>query len=254
MKKSVKYLVGIGMVVWCLCSCQQQDAEMYVDDPRLFFARGNGGYGQQDSILHSFFMIPEEEGRDTVFVELKTMGFPVDKIRPVKIIQTNNNEANAAIPGTHYIAFDDPEIVDQFAIAPGEVSAKIPIIFLRDKSLETTKVRLVIAISANDYFNPGIDENRNFMVQTTAMADKPANWDSSIFGDWGSKKMWFIVNYVGFTDFDEVISDSAYKDYLKLKVRIKLVEYNQSHAEPLCGNPDKHHAPGETCKDCVLFP
>lgn len=95
------------------------------------------------------------------------------------------------------------------------------------------------------------------MVQTTARAEKPGNWDSSwkyIFGDWGSEKMWFIVNYLGYRDFNLTILDGGYKDYLKLKAHAKLAEYNQTHEEPLCEKPDKQHAPGESCNDCVVFP
>lgn len=257
MKKLFNYIWGICMILGSMCSCQQQDTEVYENDPRIFFARGDRGYGQQDSLVHSFFTVPEGQDRDTVFIELKTMGFPSEISRPVKIVQTNTDAADAAIPGTHYIAFDDPSIAGQFAVAPGEVAVKIPLILLRDKSLETRKVRLEMTVGTNEYFQPGIDMNRNFMVRTTAMSEKPTNWDTDwkyTFGDWGSKKMWLIVNYVGYSKFDESISDSGYKDYLKLKAHTKLAEYNQTHAEPLCENPDQHHQPGETCKDCVLFP
>lgn len=257
MKKLFNYIWGICTILGSMCSCQQQDTEVYENDPRIFFARGDRGYGQQDSLVHSFFTVPEGQDRDTVFIELKTMGFPSEISRPVKIIQTNTDAADAAISGTHYVAFDDPSIAGQFAVAPGEVAVKIPLILLRDKSLETRKVRLEMTVGTNEYFRPGIDKNRNFMVRTTAMSEKPTNWDTDwkyTFGDWGSKKMWLIVNYVGYSKFDESISDSGYKDYLKLKAHTKLAEYNQTHAEPLCENPDQHHQPGETCKDCVLFP
>lgn len=129
MKKIIRYTLGLFVATFMMFGCKQQDAEMYENNPQLFFARGNDGYGQQDSIIHSFFLVAEGQDRDTVYVELATMGFPENITRPVNIVQTNTGEVNAAIAGTHYIAFDDPSIADQFAVAAGKVSVKIPVIF-----------------------------------------------------------------------------------------------------------------------------
>ena len=249
----LKYIIlGVGL----LTACSRQDALMYENDPRVFFSRGTSGKGQQDSILHSFFTVPEGVERDTVWVEISVMGFTSSESRPVKIVQTNTGEADAAVPGTHYVGFDDAEMSVHLVVATNAVSAKIPVILLRDRSLLLEKKRIKMAIVANEYFQPGIDKNRNFMVQTTAMAEKPGRWDSiwkSYFGAWGSQKMWFIVNYLGFSEFDDDF-DTAYRKYLQLKARSKLAEYNTSHDEPLCEDPYKHHENGETCPNCVVFP
>lgn len=112
-----------------------------------------------------------------------------------------------------------------------------------------------MTVGENEYFKPGIDLNRNFMVQTTAMPEMPSNWQiwSYSFGKWGVVKMDFIVNTLGFNTFDE-LPDSGYRDYLKLKAREELTKYNMTHEEPLCENKEKKHAPGEVCVDCLVFP
>ena len=245
-----------GAMLLLTFSCERHDALMYENDPRISFARGDDGYGQQDSILHSFFTVSEKQNRDTVWVELAIMGLPADQERPVKIVQTNTEATDAALPGTHYIAFDNPEVTGRMVIKSGQVTAKVPVILLRDASLQVSKKRLELEIMPNDYFQRGIDADCHFMIQTTALAERPDSWAEEwerYFGSWSSQKMWFIVNYLGLNDFNEEY-DTAYKYYLKQKAHTKLQEYNSTHDEPLCNDPYKHHEPGETCDKCVIFP
>lgn len=256
MNKIVRYVIG-GLAVVLATACERQDALMYKSNPRIAFARGDNGKGQQDSVLHSFYLLPEGQKRDTVWVEVAVMGFSEDEVRPVNIVQTNAGKENAAVPGTHYVGFDDPEVVAQVAIPAHAVTARIPVILLRDPSLELGKKRIELEIRANDYFQLSVNANRKFMIQTTAMAEKPESWDKRWkinFGVWGARKMWFIINYLGFDDFENANIESPYKKYLQVKAKSRLVEYNASHEEPLCEDPYKHHENGETCKNCVVFP
>lgn len=254
MKKILNYVIG-GMMLWSV-GCTQQDALMFESGPQVCFYRGDDGYGQQDSILHSFFAVPAGQDRDTVWVELAITGFSSKDVRPVKIVQTNAGKANAAVAGTHFVSLDDPAVVERIVIGANEVRTKIPIVLLRDESLKVGKKRLELSVEANDYFRPGIDANRNFMIQTTELSEIPENWNSdwkNYFGDWSSVKMQFIGQYLGLDDFEEEYM-TAYKTYLKLKAHAKLSEYNAAHDQPLCNNPYKQHEKGEVCKDCVVFP
>lgn len=255
MKKIWKYLIG-GMALLAV-GCERYDAQLFEEEARVCFLRGDSGNGQQDSILQSFFVVPEAQDRDTVWVEITLMGFPVNEVRPVKIVQTNQDAEDAAVAGTHYIAFDDAELKDLMVMGANQVTAKIPVVLLRDISLKTGKKRLEMTIGENDYFKRGIDADCRFMVQTTELAEKPANWDNawkkSYFGEWSSQKMWFIVNYLGLDDF-EAEYDAGYKKYLKQKAHSKLNEYNATHDEPLCNDPVRHHEGGKPCEKCVVFP
>lgn len=255
MKKIWYYLI-CGMALLAI-GCERNDARVFEGEARVCFLRGEDGKEQQDSILQSFFFVPETQDRDTVWVEIALMGFPVNEARPLKIVQTNQNAADAAIAGTHYIAFDDVEVKDLMVMGANQVTAKIPVILLRDISLKTGKKRLEITIEENAYFKRGIDANCDFMVQTTELAEKPTSWDSAwkthYFGEWSSQKMWFIVNYLGLDDF-EAEYDTGYKKYLKQKAHSKLNEYNATHDEPLCNDPTKHHEDGKLCENCVVFP
>lgn len=247
----------MGAMLWLATACEQQDAQLFEGEARVCFFRGDDGKGQQDSILQSFFVVPETQERDTVWVEIALMGFPLNEARPVKIVQTNADSANAALPGVHYVPFDAGEVKDLMVMGANQVKAKIPVIFLRDISLKTEKKRLEMTIEENAWFKRGIDADCNFMVQTTELAEKPdPYWDSSwktYFGEWSSQKMCFIVNYLGLDDF-EAEYDAGYKKYLKQKAHSKLNEYNATHDEPLCNDPYKHHEDGKQCEQCVVFP
>lgn len=118
---------------------------------------------------------------------------------------------------------------EQVSIAAGQVKRMLPVIFYRDPSLEKDSVRLEIEIQSNEYFSVGMDTLSHFMVEMTAKPSKPRLWNSVfsyIFGDWGAKKMWFIMRYVGFTDFENRISDYAYQTYLRGRAAEALAEYN----------------------------
>ena len=242
-------MAGAGMCL--LAACNRQEVPVYGDVDALSLAGS-------DSIMHSFFSLPEEQMRDTVYIVFGTMGYPSGEARPVKIVQTNAGEPDAAVPGVHYVPFDDPEVAGSFAVAPGKTTARVPIILLRDKSLLTSSVCLKMALRKNECFEPMVESNATFRITTSSMPAPPEKWNylwKDVWGVWGPKKMWFIINYLGFSKFDEQISDSAYKKYLNLKARTKLTEYNYANPdEPLCENPDKQHAEGEVCEDCVEFP
>ena len=48
-------------------SCKENSALEYENDPALYFE--NTTYGQRDSIAHTFFIQPDDQMRDTVFIE-----------------------------------------------------------------------------------------------------------------------------------------------------------------------------------------
>ena len=254
MKNIWIYLIG-GMFL-LVAGCGHNDAQVFEEEARVCFSRGDDGGGQQDSILQSFFIVPEIQERDTVWIEITLVGFPVNEVRPVKIVQINPDAKDAAIAGTHYVGFDDAEVRSFMVMAANQVTARIPVILLLDISLKTEKKRLEMAIMENEYFKRGIDADCNFMIQTMELAEIPTNWDSawkSYFGAWSSQKMWFIVNYLGLDDF-EAEYDAGYKKYLKQKAHSKLNEYNATHDEPLCNDLTKHHEDGKACENCVVFP
>ena len=225
--------IWIFLLVVATISCKENTALDYENDPALYFE--NGTYTQRDSISHTFFIQPDDQMRDTVFVEILTMGYPADADRPFVLEQTNAGRPGAAVAGKHFVAFDDPEMLEHLKIPKGSVRKSFPLIVLRDPSLELEEVRIELKIGENEYFRSGIDEWANFVVKTTSMAVKPTNWDTYwkyYFGPtWGSVKMKFIIDNTGFSEFDGDRLNTDYTNYLSSKVKQKLLEYNTNHPD-----------------------
>lgn len=232
-----KIICLIGLILFVFMACKQNDALEYEDDPALYFFYDK--YGQADSIAHSFFFLPDEVSRDTVYVDIRTMGNLSEKDRPISIVQTNTGAENAAVAGVHYIPFDDAEVKKYFIVAAGKAAVKIPIIFLKDASLSLKEVRLALAVEKNDFFRPGISTQSSFLLKTTSQAVKPKNWDNNwkyLFGaSWGAVKMKFIIDHTGYTNWDDYPIDSGYKNYLSSKVINAFNQYNLENPDnPLC--------------------
>ncbi len=238
-------LIGFMASVLLHTGCQEQDMMQYTNDPAIYFANEtSSSYNsylttQHDSINHSFFIYGSSVTRDTVHVLIRTMGMPVDYDRPVSLVQTNVGQSDAAVPGVHFVPFDNPEVKDSICIPAGTVYQFVPIIVLRDESLASSEVRLELALEANEHFRQGIDAYRNFLVTTTDEAVKPSNWDTRwryYFGaSWGTEKMRFIIQVTGYTDFENIPSDFSYLTWLGDTAKQALLEYNQAHPDdPLC--------------------
>jgi hypothetical protein len=209
----------------------------YENDPAVYFTYDDAviAAGQRDSINHSFFSLNTSILTDTVWVKVKTMGDISNQDRPISIVHTNAGKAGAAVAGTHYLSFDNPAIKSLMVIPANKVETKIPVVFLRDASLALEQVRLELALESNEYFRPGIDIWRTFIVTTTDQAVKPALWDSRWyipFGrTWGSVKMRFIINVTGYTDWDVFPNETSVMIYLRDIVAQAFKEYNRDHPD-----------------------
>lgn len=213
-------------------SCKENVALEYENDPALYFPREE--YGQKDSIEQSFFLIPRDNP-DTIYVKIQTMGYVYDTDRSFILEQINVEDDDAAIAGVHYVAFNDPQVSKYFVIPANMAEVRLPIIFIRDQSLNLKRVRLELSIVKNENFRPGIEKWTNFVVSSTAKASKPILWDSvwkHYFGaSWGSEKMKFIIDVTGFTQWDVRPVDFGFLNFLKTKVLNKFQEYNDANPD-----------------------
>lgn len=212
-------------------ACEENVALEYEDDPALYFAYED--YGQKDSISQSFFVIHSSQLRDTVYVKVNTMGNLKDFDRPIKLIQTNEGEANAAVAGVHFVAFDSEELAGKIFVAAGANYVNVPVILLRDPSLELSEYRLALSIDKNEYFRPGINTLTHFVVKTSSLAVKPSTWDKywryQFGASWGSVKMRFIIDATGVTEWEILPSDLSYGTFLGAQVKAKFEQYNKEH-------------------------
>ena len=154
--------------------------------------------------------------RDTIYLEMRTMGFVTSYDRRVlleqadALLEAGNGIANA-VPGVHYVPFDSPEY-DQFSVVPaGSAIARIPVILLRAPSLAHERVALRVRIVDTEEF---VAVNPEASVKTiffSDMLEKPEKWDSSFeksFGKWGEVKYRFML------DNSSELWDDAFIDVL----------------------------------------
>ena len=57
--------------------------------------------------------------------------------------------------GVHYVPFDDATLLSKSYVPAGATIAKVPIVVLRDPSLDTQSVALRITFKDNGIFQPG---------------------------------------------------------------------------------------------------
>ncbi len=234
--KTIKYSFLLLALAVMSAACQEKMVNKFDSESSLFFFRGTSnskGDPQQDSVSFSFFLSENSVVEEIIWVDVQLTGMPSDKDRPLPIVQTNVGQPGAAVAGTHYVAFNDPSIATQIVMPANKVSVAIPVKVKRTPEMNTAEFRLDLAITTNDYFIAGIKDRTSYTIKITAQAVKPALWDVansylSIFGPWGQEKMKFIINYVEFSDFDQVLT-TDYRVYLAIKAKTKLAEYELAH-------------------------
>lgn len=229
--KWMKYLYLISLVVLGI-SCEEKMPSMYEGREAAYIYTSDGNRTK----THSFFIIPESQVRDTIWITVQAMGRTSSGKRPFVLTQTNVGQDSAAIRGEHFIALDDPEIAPYLFIAEDSAQARVPIILLRTKDMELNKYKLVLAIEANAYFEAiHLPAYADYTITTTAVAEKPEKWDTYLkrnFGEWGSRKMKFMTDVTGIIDWN-INPDSQYTIYLVAKCKNALNEYNETHEEKL---------------------
>ena len=253
------YAIVLFAFLLGIAGCTENEMIEYENDPAVYFAGGGDYYNKNDSIhvAHSFFLYPSSENIAVLLLKINTMGKLEPVKRPFAVVQSNAGEPGAAILGVHYLPFDDPRIaaiVDSVGfrdgpyrdsriigsdeimnIKPNWYFGWVAIGFLRDPSLDLETVRLELEVTENEYFRPGINTHRKFVLTTTAQAVKPKNWDTfwkNYFGPtWGSVKMRFIIDNTGFTEFDQQPADVYFTTYLRTTVVARLAEYNEDHPD-----------------------
>ncbi|MDR2415030.1 MAG: DUF4843 domain-containing protein [Odoribacteraceae bacterium] len=227
---------AIPCIIALACACTEQQVSDYSGDAALYFYRGSYEtihVYQQDSLFYSFLSSQEE--RDTVYIDTRVMGAPVDRPRAISIEQVDASDPLAAIPGTHYVAFDDPAVKPLMYIPANATAYRMPVILLRHESLKQEIITLRLRIVENDEFKIGIDKQAAFQVKFSDQFLPSTNWRPGnalgwtlVFGEYGKQKHWFVYTYVGFTDFDADVSTYPLdvRKFYNAQAREKLAAYN----------------------------
>lgn len=181
--------------------------------------------------------------RDTLWFGVQTSGFLSDQPRPITLKQiTVPDTVPNAKPGIHYIAFDSPEISSSYVVPANTEMVEIPVVLLRDTSLNTSDVVLRFGFEENDYFKPGFKLMSYCTVYISAHISCPTQWKPYDFGEWAPKKHELMIEWTGNAWDDAYIEklyngDSNYITYLSEWFQHKLEEENAKRlADPNIGD------------------
>ena len=241
-----------------LSGCEENVPLYDSPDNRLVFLYGTetgyGEFGESESsknyaLAYTFFYNDLE--RDVVQVKVKTIGFLADTDRPVELEQVAT-DGKDAMPGVHYVAFDDPSYSGKFVIPAGATTASLPITVIRDKSLGDGLVNLRLRVKDNGVFSSGFEKRAEILVTISVQLARPANWGPAFefeFGQYGPEKHAFMVRATGEKIDEEYLSDlgfgesgyynekydSGYSSYMKDWFNARLAEENAERAEQELG-------------------
>jgi hypothetical protein len=214
------------IILLAAAACSQEDPMSFQGDARVQL--------NDTAILrHTFVYADATVQRDTIYIQINTIGETSDRDRRVKLVQIPEyavsyvtdpvtNEVtdtvitelpNKALPGVHYVPTDDPSLQALHVIKARAVTAMIPVILLRDATLKTDDYRLRLQIEASDDFLPG---EKRMVARTILFSDRlvqPSFWDINInytFGTYSLRKHQFMIDVSG-----ERIDTEWYDTYVR---------------------------------------
>jgi hypothetical protein len=263
--KTIKYIILIVMLGG-FTSCAEKDLITFSDEDRLLFT------GDAIDILYTFVYEKPSVIRDTIYLDVETIGNLSKTDRKIKLEQIiEEDKDNTAVPGTHYIAFDDTELTKHFIIKANAVRARIPIVLLRHASLQQNAIRLKLKIIENESFKHGEEKTFERLIIFSDKLEKPSKWDynnwfdsytltfKEFFGEYGRKKHRFMIDVSGSKVDDEFIESVLFtgreldrqKTYYFVGLfNQALFKYNMEHPnDPLREDPKE----GQTQGDLVKF-
>lgn len=199
-----KFLTG-AFACFALASCNQENYLLYEDVARLQFGpdpkylyRAEEKYVLGDTLQNYTFIYQDESvTEDTVWFHLHTMGNVSGEDRTFRLEQIQMEEGDNAVSGTHYKAFDSPEMAKYYVIHKDSAHQLVPVVMLRDPSLLKKKVRLRFQVVANEHFRPGASRLVWREMVFTDKYSKPNQWSDYYFKEYGDVKIEFMVQQSG---------------------------------------------------------
>lgn len=243
MKKILFRFFVPALCAACLTACTEEEPTSYSNDPAIYFNGTQVGERtesrMQDSITFSFADVGGPTY--TVWLDLITQGMPSDEARTFEIRQVRetpkDRDYNTAVEGEDFVAMTDASIREHMRVEPGSASARIPVILNYSKKLAEEKVELLLEITTNDNFRPGMPNRRTFKIKFSGLPQQPSNWGlwADYFGwSWGPEKHLFIVSTCGPIKWEDALEEymwSAMGPYYGNQCKAALEEYNLAHPD-----------------------
>lgn len=230
--------VLIFVFILVFLGCRQDEYLLYRDDSRLQFGPipekiyVEAAEWEDTLKMYSFLSRPIEKLLDTVYFDLYNIGPLIGEDRPYKLRQTLLDSVNNALPGIHYKAFDDPDVVPLYIIPANSSHVKVPIILMRDTSLESKVYTLKFEIEENEYFKLGDWRKTWRKLVLSEILQRPTLWLDAVFGSYSKVKHRFMIEQTGLKWDDDYLSivksDVTMSYYWQRKFQELLYEYNNN--------------------------
>ncbi len=213
-----------------MTSCEK-DQPVYSEETCWLNFKSLSSY-ESDQTEYSFVYSGSSVTQDTVWMTVTTLGFVKDYDRALAIEQVESSE-NDAVPGKHYVAFDDPSLQKYYVMPAGAVSTDIPVVVLRDASLKSGVVNLEISIKENENFKVGYETDRYRTITISDKLSKPSNWERcsldyyiSVYTKGVHQFMIDVSGERWDEDYISSLADYGYVEYLGSYFAKKLEEVN----------------------------
>lgn len=183
----------------------------------------------------------------TIMVKVNLMGSPVDYDRPIELEQIMTGDKDA-VPGEHYVPFNDPSLKGKYIMPKNSTQVEIPIILKRGASLKQESANLKFTFKLNEVFSYKSREASMKQIHISDQLVKPANWDNYVnhfLGNYSKSKHQFLIEQIPFKWDDDFINgewheymryDQNYLFYLNGVVREKYNAYKAEHGELMDDN------------------
>lgn len=240
--KKILYTLSLLAATFGTVSCEKDLPVYDTETCRINFDTSAKAIGDDNEETYSFVFNGDIQ-KDTFWVKVNTMGFLSDEDRYFELQQIEAKDTLNAVPGKHYVPFD--EMKQYYYIPAGANTATVPVVVLRDASLETDQYLLKFELKENDNFKQGYKKYNYRKLFITDQIAKPAGWDtyylSYYIGTYTTALHRFIIDITGDKWDDEYItsacSDSGFMMYIGTYLKNKLAEVNAERAaqglEPL---------------------
>ena len=245
-----KIICSIAVLLVIAAGCRKAENLMYNDIARVQLS-------DTTAMSATFVYDAASVVRDTVLVQVNTIGNIAGYDRPVKLMQvpeydytyvrdslTNQIKDTVkterpfkAIPGIHYVDLNDPSVAPLMVVKANAVTAMIPIILLRDTSLKTNSYRLRLQLVANDQFGLGEVNARSKTLVFSDRLERFYSWrvDNgtaaafTTFGKYSTGKHQFMINAL-MVNIDEawyqaMIQAGAIQQYQNT-LKVALTQFN----------------------------
>lgn len=201
MTKTIIYTGILALSILLGSSCKKEAPAIYSGQQFLEFYYTNNIKAVTAGYSTFFYKDPVVKF-DTVLFRVRAVGTVPGKTSYIKFKAfADTSVAPAypdAIPGVHYVPFDNADLKLLWKMEAGKFEAYVPVITIRDASLKNATYQLHFKIDKSDDFAPGSSDHTEGIVYLSDRLSQPSNWTASFFlGAYGTVKHQFMIDQSG---------------------------------------------------------